>query len=59
MVNDLYDFIWKNEGNNDKYRVVVIAPESDSIVGVISINKQKVLDTIKKGYEDGMRVFGG
>lgn len=58
LVNDLYDFIWKHEGNNGSYRVSIIAPESDSLAGVISTNKEKVLDTIKRGYEDGMRVVG-
>jgi predicted patatin/cPLA2 family phospholipase len=58
LVNDLYDFIWKHEGDNGSYRVSIIAPESDTLAGVISTNKQKVLDTIKRGREDGMRVFG-
>lgn len=57
LVNDLYDFIWKHEGDNGTYGVSIIAPESDSLAGVISTNKQKVLDTIKRGYEDGMRMF--
>ncbi|MEK7213532.1 MAG: patatin-like phospholipase family protein [Patescibacteria group bacterium] len=57
QVNDLYNFIWSHEGDNKSYRILIVAPEKDSLAGVISISKKRVLENIKRGYNDIFKIF--
>ncbi|MFA6445955.1 MAG: patatin family protein [Candidatus Paceibacterota bacterium] len=56
-INNLYDFIYTHEGSNGNYRILVVAPKEDSLAGVLSKNRGKILQNIHSGYEDVMAIF--
>lgn len=56
-VNEIYDFIWSHEGDNGKYRIMIIAPDKDNLAGLLSKNKQKISKNISRGYADTLKSF--
>ncbi|MCR4328323.1 MAG: patatin family protein [Patescibacteria group bacterium] len=56
-VNEIYDFIWSHEGDNGKYRIMIIAPDKDNLAGLLSRNKQKIAENISRGYADALKSF--
>ncbi len=56
-VNDLYDFIWKHEGDNGNYRVMIISPEKDNLAGLLSKSRKNIISNIEQGHKDTLLKF--
>lgn len=57
QVNNLYDFLWSIEGDNAKYRVMIISPKQDNLAGILSRSKKKIQQNAKMGFNDTMEIF--
>lgn len=54
-VNEIYDFLWKHEGENEKFRLMIISPSEDDLAGLLSKNKKKISENTLRGYNDAKR----
>ena len=57
QVNEIYDFLWSIEGDNGKYRVMIIAPNDDGLAGILWKRKRDIELNLRLGCEDATQVL--